>query len=156
MLIRTLLAVGACGSFALMPWGAAAEQNDAAVTAIRAADVAWSKAFARKDVSSSVAAVSYDASLMAPNHPPAFGHAGVKRALTQLFKVRGLKVSWTPIDVGVAGSGDLGYSRGSYTLDGVASGKPLRDRGKYVTVWKKQDGAWKVYLNIFSSDLPLR
>jgi ketosteroid isomerase-like protein len=156
MLIRTLFVASACGLMLLSPCGAAAEPNDAAVAAIRTADLAWSKAFARKNLLQSVAALTYDASLMAPNHPPVFGHAGVKRALSVLFKQRGLKLGWSPIDVGVADSGDLGYSRGSYKLDVIASGKPVHDRGKYVTIWKKQDGAWKVYLNSFSSDLPAK
>jgi ketosteroid isomerase-like protein len=36
------------------------------------------------------------------------------------------------------------------------SGKPLRDRGKYVTVWRKQaDGSWRVVRDVFNSDLPV-
>jgi ketosteroid isomerase-like protein len=36
-----------------------------------------------------------------------------------------------------------------------AKGKPITDRGKYVTVWKKQaDGNWKVVVDIFNSNLP--
>jgi ketosteroid isomerase-like protein len=35
------------------------------------------------------------------------------------------------------------------------SGKTVSDKGKYVTVWKKQkDSSWKVLLDIFNSDLP--
>jgi ketosteroid isomerase-like protein len=36
------------------------------------------------------------------------------------------------------------------------AGKPVTDRGKYVTIWKKQaDGSWKVIADIFNSDLPM-
>ena len=36
-----------------------------------------------------------------------------------------------------------------------ASGKTVSDKGKYLTVWKKQpDGSWKVLLDIYNSDLP--
>ncbi len=36
------------------------------------------------------------------------------------------------------------------------SGKMISDKGKYVTVWKKQaDGSWKVMLDIFNTDLPM-
>lgn len=34
------------------------------------------------------------------------------------------------------------------------SGKTISDRGKYITVWKKEAGGkWKVALDIFNSDL---
>ena len=36
-----------------------------------------------------------------------------------------------------------------------ASGKTNHDKGKYLTVWKKQaDGSWKVLYDMFNSDLP--
>jgi ketosteroid isomerase-like protein len=35
------------------------------------------------------------------------------------------------------------------------TGKTVSDKGKYVTVWKKQkDGSWKVLLDVFNTDLP--
>ena len=35
------------------------------------------------------------------------------------------------------------------------AGKPVSDKGKYVTIWvKQQDGKWKVAVDMFNSDLP--
>jgi ketosteroid isomerase-like protein len=58
--------------------------------------------------------------------------------------------------VGVARSGELGYTSGTYDFSMKdASGKIISDKGKYVTVWKKQaDGTWKVLLDTYNSDLP--
>jgi ketosteroid isomerase-like protein len=37
-----------------------------------------------------------------------------------------------------------------------AKGKPVTDRGKYATMWKKQvGGSWKVVVDISNSDLPV-
>ena len=37
------------------------------------------------------------------------------------------------------------------------SGKPVQDRGKFLTVWKKQpDGSYKAIRDIFNSDLPAK
>jgi len=34
-------------------------------------------------------------------------------------------------------------------------GNPATEKGKYLTVWKKQaDGSWKVIEDMFNSDLP--
>jgi ketosteroid isomerase-like protein len=50
----------------------------------------------------------------------------------------------------------MAYSTGAYQMSFKdAAGKLVPDRGKYVTVWKKQTGgSWKVALDIFNSDLP--
>lgn len=147
-------AAAACTALVLAPPAALAQRDDA-VAQLRAADIAWSHAVAAKNVPRSLAALTPDAGLMAPNHPTAYGRAGITRALTLLFKQR-VTLRWSPIDAGVAASGDLGYTRGTYVLDAVVSGKAVHDRGKYVTVWRKDGGAWKVYLDIFNSDLPAK
>ena len=51
----------------------------------------------------------------------------------------GFSLQWTPAKAEVSESGDLGRTSGTYesTMGGVT------DRGKYLTVWKKQaDGSW--------------
>lgn len=51
------------------------------------------------------------------------------------------RLTWKPAVAEVAGSGDLGYTVGTYELR--SPGGLLRT-GKYMTVWKKQpDGSWK-------------
>ena len=55
----------------------------------------------------------------------------------------------------VASSGELGYTSGTYDFSiKDASGKTISDKGKYLTVWKKEaDGAWKVLFDTYNSDL---
>jgi ketosteroid isomerase-like protein len=55
---------------------------------------------------------------------------------------------WEPITCDIADSGDLGYTRGSFTMhtaptpDGQPGQGPYK--GYYVSIWKKQkDGTWK-------------
>jgi ketosteroid isomerase-like protein len=70
----------------------------------------------------------------------------------------GVSVSWTPMYVEAAKSGDLAYILGSYTMTTkVAKGKPVTDTGKYLAIWKKQaDGSWKVEADTWNSDLPVK
>jgi ketosteroid isomerase-like protein len=59
--------------------------------------------------------------------------------------------------VDVAKSGDLGYSQGAYTMTFTdpKTKKVLTERGKYVTVFKKQaDGSWKAVADIDNEDAP--
>ena len=62
--------------------------------------------------------------------------------------------SLTPEDVYALGSGDLAYDVGTYTLSFDGPDGKVTDTGKYVTVWTKVDGEWKVAADIGNSDLP--
>jgi ketosteroid isomerase-like protein len=63
------------------------------------------------------------------------------------------QLTWVPVGAGMAASGDLGYTYGTYEFHTKDKhGKPVVDRGKYTTIWKKQkDGNWKVALDMGNS-----
>jgi len=133
-----------------------ADQSAAAVTAIRAADVAWEKAFSAHDTAAAVGAVETTGAVLPPNAPIAVGPQAIRTLFGGFYAIPNMTLHWTPADVQAAQSGELGYSRGTYELSFTdPKGKPLTDRGKYATVWRKQaDGSWKVVLDIFNSDVP--
>lgn len=56
--------------------------------------------------------------------------------------------------VEVARSGDLAYSMGvADSSFSDSEGKPVRAKGKWIKVWKKQgDGSWKCIINIWNRD----
>jgi len=124
--------------------------------AIRAADQHWARVFAAKDLENSVAFCAENASVLAPNAPIATGKQAIGQLFSGFFALPSLTIEWHPTKVEVARSGELGYSTGVYQMSFKdSSGKLVTDRGKYVTVWKKQaDGSWRVALDIFNSDLP--
>lgn len=124
--------------------------------AIRTADQQWLKVFAAGDLEKSVEFCTDDGSILGPNQPIATGKEAIKKSFSAFFGIPGFKISWQPLRTEVAKSGELGVTSGAYqmTFNGPA-GKLITDQGKYVTVWKKQaDGSWKVFLDIFNSDLP--
>lgn len=93
---------------------------------------------------------------MASNASIAEGKEAISKLIAGFFALPDLKISWHVDRADVARSGNLGYTSGAYEMTFKdATGKPLSDRGKYVTVWKKKkEGTWKVLLDIFNSDLP--
>jgi ketosteroid isomerase-like protein len=103
--------------------------------AIRDADSAWSAASAAKDLDRYLFYFAPEASIFATP-----GNMSSKTA-----------------KVDVSRGGDFGYSSGTYEYTFKdAKGKPVIDRGKYLTVWKKQpDGNWKAVADIYNSDLPV-
>jgi len=52
----------------------------------------------------------------------------------------------------ITGSGDLYVETGTYEVF-VADNK-LIDKGKYVAAWKKENGNWKMYRDIWNSNMP--
>lgn len=54
-------------------------------------------------------------------------------------------------------AGDLGYARGVYTLDvtPLDGSATAHVDGKFLTVFRRQtDGSWKIYRDIFNSNVP--
>ncbi len=136
---------------------APADESAAAVAAIRAADAAWSQAFSSRDTNAAVAAVESTGSVAAPNAPIATGPQAIRALFEGIYALPAMTIHWDPTVVQAARSGDLGYTLGTYELSfNDSKGKPVSDKGKYVTVWRKQaDGTWKVVVDEFNSDQPL-
>lgn len=123
---------------------------------VRAADQEWMRVFAAKDLEKSVAFCEEDGAMLGPNAPAAKGRDAISKMFTGFFALPDLKISWHVERAAVAQSGELGYTSGAYEMTFTGpNGKTIPDKGKYVTVWKKQkDQSWKVVLDIFNTDLP--
>ena len=94
--------------------------------------------------------------MLAPNTPIATGKAALTKVIGADLGRPDYRIEWHADRVGVARSGDLAYTVGTTESSfRDASGKVVSDKGKYLTIWKKQaDGSWKVLFDTFSSDLP--
>lgn len=151
MNLRTLLIGLSVGLLAISAMAADPAES------VRAADQEWMRVFSALDLDRSVAMCAEDGSVLAPNAPIAVGHDAIRKLFSVFFGLPSLKIAWHVGGAEVAHSGDMAYTTGVYEMAwNDPSGKPMSDHGKYVTVWKKQrDGAWKVKLDIFNSDVPI-
>lgn len=52
----------------------------------------------------------------------------------------------------VEGHGDTAHEVGRYTLK--AAGGEVADAGKYLVVWKREDGTWKLHRDIWTTSRP--
>jgi len=95
-----------------------------------------------------------DAQFMPPHAPPVLGPDAAGEMWRAMLSLPNLSLSWTPTIIDAAASGDLAYVAGSYTLAFDTEAGRREDRGKYVAVWKKIDGVWKMVADINNSDLP--
>jgi hypothetical protein len=62
----------------------------------------------------------------------------------------GPKLTWAPTAGAVSADGKMGWTDGTWTLVDAKNGT---DAGHYVTVWVKEDGAWKVQADIGTTDI---
>jgi Ketosteroid isomerase homolog len=147
------------GCFVLLSFafvGTAAAGDTKIEQELRDRDAKWSAAAGAKDIDKTVSYYSEDAVVMPPNAPSAKTRETIRSAWKEMLTTPGAAISWKATKVEVAKSGDLACVSGTYeetTTD--ASGKPVKDHGKYVEVWEKQaDGTWKCGADIWNSDLP--
>jgi ketosteroid isomerase-like protein len=109
----------------------------------------WARKFGEKDVDWIVGIHLPNGRQFPPNAPPVVGTEAIRAAWQSMAETEGLKLEWEPTDVKVSSGGDMAYDYGRGTLtnpDGKAS--PV----KYVVIWERHDGAWKVALDMFSPD----
>jgi uncharacterized protein (TIGR02246 family) len=125
--------------------------------AIRDGEVAWNADWAAKDVEKIVAHYSDDATMMVPDAPIMKGKDAIRAGLKPMLGDASLSLNFTATSADVSKSGDIAYTQGTYSLtvtDGKTK-KPVTEKGKYVTVYKKQaDGSWKAVEDINNADAP--
>ncbi len=131
------------------------DSRDVDMEAIRQADLAWAAAQASDGLDGTMSFYLDDAILLPPNRPMAIGKEAIREA-SGFIASPGFSVSWRPMKIEVARSGDIGYAIGTFEGTSVDSaGNPVPAKGKYVEIWKKQaDGSWKVAADMFSPDSP--
>jgi len=124
---------------------------------LRDLDAQWSAAAEAKDVDKTVSYYAADAIVMPPNASSAKTKEAIRSAWKEMLTSPGAAISWKATKVEVAKAGDFAYVSGTYEETMTdASGKSVKDRGKYVELFKKQaNGTWKVIVDIWNSDLPV-
>jgi ketosteroid isomerase-like protein len=65
------------------------------------------------------------------------------------------QLSWYAEGAQMGPSGDTGFTWGHYEAHAHdAKGAPTSSSGRYITFWKKVNGAWKVALDASANDIP--
>ncbi len=104
----------------------------------------WEVKFNRGDAAAIVALYAPDAELVMSGIETAKGTAAIRSVVEAMIK-SGVKVH---IDASHnVGTGDIAYVYGTYSvLD--HEGGATTERGSYVEVWRRLDGAWKITLDV--------
>jgi ketosteroid isomerase-like protein len=136
---------------------AAPDTHDADVAALKETEAAWVKDAATKDVDKFVAHYTDDGSVLIPDAPIFTGKEAIRGALKPMMSDPNFALTFAATKVDVSKSGELGYTQGPYsmTVSNPKTKAPTTEKGKYLTVYKKQaDGTWKAAEDTFMSDAP--
>jgi len=120
----------------------------------RIADEEMLNAVKANDVEQMMFFYTNDASMFPPNAPIATGKDAIRAVWSGFFALPEVKIDWRKSRVEIAQGADIAYAIGAYELTFKdAEGNEISDRGKDVTVWRKQaDTSWKLVADIWNSD----
>src|SRR5262245_51720305 len=129
---------------AMLGAGCTARANvDQERSALMAADKEWSGT--AKDADKFLSYFTPDATVYATGMPKTTGAGPLRAMAKEMMGAPGFSLKWAAERAEVAASGDIGYTVGTYEMTvNNPAGNPTSEKGKYITVWKKQsDGRWK-------------
>jgi uncharacterized protein (TIGR02246 family) len=112
-------------------------------------DRAWEKAYNAGDAGALTALYTKDAQVMAPGAETASGSAAIQAYFAADVK-GGARNALTLEDV--MSFGDYALETGKYVATS-AEGKHL-DHGKFMTLYQKTDGGWKIHRDTWNSSMP--
>ena len=121
--------------------------------AIEAANQKFIEAFNRGDTAAIAAMYSSDAKVLPPNSQTVEGRQNIQSFWQSLITM-GAKLGQLET-IKVESRGDIAYEVGKYTLSiQPAGGQAVTDTGKYVVVWKRQGGGWRLAADIWNTNAP--
>ena len=135
----------------------APDTRDADVKAVKAVEAAWVNDIATKDPEKFAGYYSNDASLLLPNVPIISGRVDIEAALRPMLADPNFALTFQSTQAEASKGGDFVYTVGTYsmTVSNPKDKKPVTDKGKYLTVFKKQaNGSWKAVADMMNSDMP--
>lgn len=115
---------------------------------IRSISMQWMELRNNKDASGLAALFADDAVLIRQNQQP-IGPVAIQNYFTERMGSNPkAKINWTINRVEIATSGDLAIEYGSYKSINMGAEGTDEDFGKYVAIYRKVNGTWKVLYDI--------
>ena len=131
----------------------AAEGVDAR-SVFHAGTVEWAAAYNAGAIDRIVALYADDAVVMPPDAPAALGPAALRSFLAKdiaASRAAGVTLALSGDD-DVVTSGDIGWHRGTFNAVGKDGATVVT--GKYLEIWQRQHGQWRIVRDIWNNDAP--
>ena len=117
---------------------------------IEAANERFISAYNQGSAAGVAALYTEDAQLLPPNSEVVEGREAIQGVWQGMIDSGIQRVQ---LDISeVSGMGDTLYEVSNYTLYGAD--EEMLGRGKYIIIWKQEDGEWRIHRDIFNSSMP--
>ncbi len=117
-------------------------------------NVKWVAAFKQRDFAAIEALHTSNGLLLPSNSPPVEGPKAIVEVWKSWGELPNVEINFAANRIEASSSGDMAYDYGWYTFAFDTDNGRVTDKGKYIVVWKKVGGAWKVAADIFNTNLP--
>ncbi len=127
------------------------EKHKADEAAIRRLDEEWGKAASAKKLDAVVGFYAHDGSLVWPGEPAVHGTTHIRASWKKMIDtIPGLNLRFTPERIVISDDGSLASDFGKVEFGHEVDGKPVMEIAKYVVVWRKEKGGWKVLYDSYN------
>ena len=134
----------------------ARKKPDPDEAAIRALDAKWSKAATAKKMTRVMKFYAKDGSVVWPDQAPAKGHPAIRASWEAIFNANpGMYLDFQPTLIEVSEGRDLASDYGVVHFAKGAKPDDTENTAKYLVVWKKEQGSWKVFYDCWNWNAPL-
>ena len=123
--------------------------------AIVRADSAWIRNVVSKNVDSLMTYYTPDAVSYGFGGAPASGTDQIRANYTEMVKSTITDPTFTSQTVKISDDGKMAYDHGTYSMTiAPPGGKPAKENGAFLNVWRKVDGQWKLAAEMGTSVAP--
>ena len=127
-----------------------AASDEAEIDRVVAASRGFSKAFIAQDLEAMAISYTHDAKFIPSGVPIIEGREAIKARWIPGFETKVLSHIMEATEIKILG--DYAYDYGYYRGTSKKGDGPISSwQGKYVVVWKKVDGDWQMYIDIWNS-----
>ena len=105
--------------------------------------------FSRGDATALGAHYAVDAESLPPNGEPVKGRDVIASMWAGTIKM-GMK-SFTATTTDLTGDDEVLAEQGNYQI--AAANNQVVDKGKYIVIWKKEEGKWKIHRDIWNTSM---
>ncbi len=122
---------------------------------IEEGNIIFGEAFRRGDAAAVAELYTADALLLPPNSEKIYGKNRINEFWAGAIKMGATDVTLTSVHVFLMGH--YTCEIGQYNLTIEPQNVPtIEDKGKYLVIWKEQDGNWKLHIDIWNTNLPVQ
>ena len=144
--VVAFLVTGLVSSSPALAHGASAQINEIGMK--------WAAAFKQRDFATIEALYTSNGLLLPPNAAPVEGPSAIIEVWKSWGELPNVDFVFGANRIEVSASGDLAYDYGWYKFAFDTDNGRFMDEGKYVVVWQKVGGVWKVAADIFNTNMP--